>query len=221
MGILKAVTDSVSGTLADQWKDIYTARPFNEHDAIVPGTLKNTNRGRGANLYGSDGVITNGSRIFIPENTAAYVFSQAGIETIVTESGNYVYESGEESVFHDGIGSIVLLMAASLLLRSESLLSTYARSDISLLGLVDLRSITTCTISAIWRSIRTDSSRSRSRIPLFFFAISFLQMCSIIRSIIPLLANRSLQSSSSRSSLHSIRSQTPIESRNCLHKRAK
>lgn len=99
MGILKAVTDSVSGTLADQWKDIYTARPFNEHDAIVPGTLKNTNRGRGANLYGSDGVITNGSRIFIPENTAAYVFSQAGIETIVTESGNYVYESGEESVF--------------------------------------------------------------------------------------------------------------------------
>lgn len=107
MGILKAVTDSVSGTLADQWKDIYTARPFNEHDAIVPGTLKNTNRGRGANLYSSDGVITNGSRIFVPENTAAYVFSQAGIETIVTESGNYVYESGEESVFHDGIGSII------------------------------------------------------------------------------------------------------------------
>lgn len=107
MGILKAVTDSVSGTLADQWKDIYTARPFNEHDAIVPGTLKNTNRGRGANLYGSDGVITNGSRIFVPENTAAYVFSQAGIETIVTESGNYVYGSGEESVFHDGIGSII------------------------------------------------------------------------------------------------------------------
>lgn len=107
MGILKAVTDSVSGTLADQWKDIYTARPFNEHDAIVPGTLKNTNRGRGANLYSSDGVITNGSRIFVPENTAAYVFSQAGIETIVTESGNYVYESGEESVFHDGIESII------------------------------------------------------------------------------------------------------------------
>ncbi len=107
MGILKAVSDSVSGTFADQWKDIYTARPFNEHDAIVPGTLKNTNRGRGANLYSSDGVITNGSRIFVPENTAAYVFSQAGIETIVTESGNYVYESGEESVFSDGIGSIV------------------------------------------------------------------------------------------------------------------
>lgn len=107
MGILKAISDSVSGTLADQWKDIYTARPFNEHDAIVPGTLKNTNRGRGANLHGSDGVITNGSRIFVPENTAAYVFSQAGIETIVTQAGNYVYESGEESVFQDGIGSII------------------------------------------------------------------------------------------------------------------
>lgn len=107
MGILKAVSDSVSGTFADQWKDIYTARPFNEHDAIVPGVLKNTNRGRGANLHSSDGVITNGSRIFVPENTAAYVFSQAGIETIVTKAGNYVYESGEESVFYDGIGSII------------------------------------------------------------------------------------------------------------------
>lgn len=102
MGILKAIGDSVSGSLADQWKDIYTARSFSEHDAIVPGTLKKTNRGRGANLYSSDGVITNGSRIFVPENTAAYVFSEAGIETIVTEPGNYVYESGEESVFATG-----------------------------------------------------------------------------------------------------------------------
>ncbi len=101
MGILKAISGSVSGTFADQWKDIYTARPFTEHDAIVPGTLKNTNRGRGANLHGSDGVITNGSRIFVPENTAAYVFSQAGIETIVTESGDYIYESGEESLFNN------------------------------------------------------------------------------------------------------------------------
>lgn len=99
MGILQAISDSVSGSFADQWKDIYTARPFSEHSAIVPGTLKNTNRGRGANTKGSDGVITNGSRIFVPENTAAYVFSEAGIETIVTEPGNYEYKSGEESLF--------------------------------------------------------------------------------------------------------------------------
>lgn len=105
MGILQAITDSVSGTLADQWKDIYTASPFTEHDAIVPGTLKNTNRGRGTNTKGSDGVITNGSHIFVPENTAAYVFSQAGIETIVDKPGDYIYREGEESVFSDGISS--------------------------------------------------------------------------------------------------------------------
>lgn len=101
MGILEAISDSVSGTLADQWKDIYTARPFSEHDAIVPGTLKNTNRGRGENTKGSDGVISNGSHIFVPENTAAYVFSQAGIETIVTEPGDYIYRDGEESLFNN------------------------------------------------------------------------------------------------------------------------
>lgn len=102
MGILKAVSDSVSGVLSDQWKDIYTARPFNEHDAIVPGTLKSINRGRGENTKGSDGYITNGSRIFVPENTAAYIFSQAGIETIVTESGNYEYQDGGDSIFSTG-----------------------------------------------------------------------------------------------------------------------
>lgn len=99
MGILQAIGDSVSSSLADQWKDIYTAAPFDEHSVVVPGVLKNTNNGRGSNKHGSDGVISNGSRIFIPENTAAFVFSQAGIETVVSTSGNYEYLDGEESVF--------------------------------------------------------------------------------------------------------------------------
>ncbi len=104
MGILKAFGNAVSGTFADQWKDIITADIFDEHTVVVPGVLKSTNNGRGANTDGSDGVISNGSKIFVPENTAAFIFSQAGIENIITEPGGYEYQEGEASIFHgDGI----------------------------------------------------------------------------------------------------------------------
>jgi membrane protease subunit (stomatin/prohibitin family) len=108
MGILKAITDSVGGTFADQWKKLITAGDFDEHTAVAPGILKTNNNGRGVNIQGSMDVISNGSKIFIPENTAAFIFSQAGIENIITTPGGYEYQEGEESVFNgDGIvGSI-------------------------------------------------------------------------------------------------------------------
>lgn len=104
MGILKAFTSAVAGTLADQWKDIITAGSFDEHTVVVPSCLKSTNNGRGSNTNGSDGVISNGSKIFVPENTAAFIFSQSGIENIITTPGGYEYQDGENSVFNgDGI----------------------------------------------------------------------------------------------------------------------
>ena len=100
MGIIKAFTDSVGGVFADQWKDIITAGLFDEHTVVVPGVLKSTNNGRGTNLSGSAGVLTNGSKIFVPENTAAFIFSQSGIEDIITTPGGFEYHNGEASVFN-------------------------------------------------------------------------------------------------------------------------
>ena len=99
MGLIKAFTDSFRGVLADQWKDIITAGTFDEHTVVAPGVLKSTNNGRGTNTSGSAGVITNGSKIFVPENTAAFIFSQAGIERIITTSGGFEYRNGEASIF--------------------------------------------------------------------------------------------------------------------------
>lgn len=104
MGILKAFTDSIGGTFADQWKEIITAGTFDEHTVVSSGILKTSNNGRGVNSFGSDGVISNGSKIFVPENTAAFIFSQSGIENIITTPGQYEYQDGEDSVFNgDGI----------------------------------------------------------------------------------------------------------------------
>lgn len=108
MGLLRAFTGALGGTFADQWKDIYTADSFDEHVLVSPGKLKQTNRGRGSNLYGSDGIISNGSKIYVPENTAAFIFSQSGIEEIITEPGGYEYQNGQNSVFNgNGIGSSI------------------------------------------------------------------------------------------------------------------
>lgn len=105
MGIVKAFTDSVSGTIADQWIEIITAGQFDEHSVVVPGVLRSRNNGRGQNMNGSDGVITDGSKIYVPENTAAFIFSESAIEEIITEPGGYEYNNGEESIFNTGTTS--------------------------------------------------------------------------------------------------------------------
>lgn len=102
MGLIKAFSGAISGTFADQWKDIVTADSFDEHTVMVPGILQRSNNGRGSNFYGSDGVLTNESKIFVPENTAAVIFNQAGIEEIITDAGGYQYDGGQESVFGGG-----------------------------------------------------------------------------------------------------------------------
>ena len=108
MGIIRAFTGAIGGTFADQWKDIITAGHFDEHTVVTQGVYQQTNKGRGSNFNGSNGVISNGSKIFIPENTAAFIFSQSGIEEIITTPGGYEYQNGQKSIFNgDGItGSI-------------------------------------------------------------------------------------------------------------------
>jgi membrane protease subunit (stomatin/prohibitin family) len=107
MGIIRAFTGALGGTFADQWKDIITAGHFDEHTVVSPGVFQQTNRGRGSNFNGSTGVITNGSKIFVPENTAAFIFSQSGIEDILTTAGGYEYQNGQQSIFNgNGVGAI-------------------------------------------------------------------------------------------------------------------
>ena len=113
MGIFDAAFDSLGGVLADQWKDVVTVAPFDEHAAVAPGIRKSSQNGRGANM-GAEDILSNGSIIFVPENTAAFIFSQAGIEQVITQPGGFEYRDGEASVFDEqdrrekGLGKIIL-----------------------------------------------------------------------------------------------------------------
>lgn len=109
MALIRAFTGALGGTFADQWLDIITVGGFDDHTALMPGVYQETNRGRGSNTRHSEAVISNGSRIYVPENTAAFIFDQSGIENIITESGGYEYRTGgTDSVFAgDGIGKSI------------------------------------------------------------------------------------------------------------------
>lgn len=99
MNFIKGLSDSLIGTLSDQWKEIITAGHFDEQLVIGPGVLKGSNNGRGVNKNSSNGVISNGSIIRIPENTAAIIFNQSGIESVLLKPGEFIYRDGEATIF--------------------------------------------------------------------------------------------------------------------------
>lgn len=109
MGIIQAFTGAMGGTFADQWKAIITASHFDEYTVVSPGIWKQTENFRGSSYNGSNGVISNGSKIYIPENTSVFIFSQSGIEEIITTPGGYEYQNGQKSIFNgDGITNSIL-----------------------------------------------------------------------------------------------------------------
>ena len=99
MGIFKAIGSSISGAFRDQWKEIITAPEFDEYQVFAPGLLKTEGS---QNTKGTEGVISNGSIVHVPKNTAMVVFGEGGIEHIITEPGKYKYTDGEESIFAGG-----------------------------------------------------------------------------------------------------------------------
>lgn len=94
MGFIKAFAGAIGGTFADEWKDYYV--PL----AGVPGTAaifravpKETDNGRGSNTKGSENVITNGSRIVVPEGTALVTVEDGKVTNFISEAGGYTFHS--------------------------------------------------------------------------------------------------------------------------------
>ena len=75
-----------------------TVGEFDERTAVAPGVRKRNNEGYGYN-QGQSNILSNGSIIYVPENTAAFIFSQSGIENVITKPGGYEYRDGQLSVF--------------------------------------------------------------------------------------------------------------------------
>jgi membrane protease subunit (stomatin/prohibitin family) len=98
MGFIKAFAGALGGTFADQWKDFIVPRSNVPATAGVFGAeLKGTDNGRGSNTKGSENIITNGSKIVIPEGTALITMQDGAITGCVTDPGGYIYSSDDQN----------------------------------------------------------------------------------------------------------------------------
>jgi membrane protease subunit (stomatin/prohibitin family) len=139
MGIIKAFSGALAGTFADQWKDILTSGHFDEHTVVTPGIIQQPSKGRGTYNNATDGVISNGSKILVPENTAAFIFSQSGIEEIITESGGYEYLHGQDTILNGNsvVSSIIKQTATRFTYGGQ----TPDKKQISFVNLREIRGI--------------------------------------------------------------------------------
>lgn len=106
MGFIKAFTGAFGGTLADQWKEFIVPM------SGVPAVPQGTNAGRGSNTKGSNNIISNGSKIVVPEGMALITMQEGAITGCITEPGGFVFSSDDpnaKSIFSgDGIVSSLI-----------------------------------------------------------------------------------------------------------------
>jgi len=108
MGFIKAFAGALGGAFADQWKDFYVPmQGVPATAAIFPAVPQGTNAGRGSNTKGSENIITNGSKIVVPEGTALITLQDGAITGCITEPGGFIFTSDDpnaKSMFSgDGI----------------------------------------------------------------------------------------------------------------------
>lgn len=113
MGFIKAFTGALSGSFADQWLDFYGPGSLESGTlGIFPAKPQGQNKGRGENTKGNNNIISNGSKILVPEATALITMQDGMITGIVNEPGGFIYSSDDvnsQSIFAgDGLtGSLI------------------------------------------------------------------------------------------------------------------
>ena len=116
MGLIQAVAGAVGGMLGDQWKDFYTVPAgLPSTAALFAAVPQGTNAGRGSNTSGSSNIITNGSKIVVPEGYGLLLFQDGKITGFVAEPGGYEWRSDDinsKSIFAgDGIVSPLIMQS--------------------------------------------------------------------------------------------------------------
>ena len=96
MGLIQAAVGSIGGMLADQWKDFHTIPDgLPPTAALFAAVPRGTNAGRGSNTKGSSNIITNGSKIVVPEGYGLLLFQDGAITGFAAEPGGYIWQSDD------------------------------------------------------------------------------------------------------------------------------
>lgn len=101
MGLIKALTSSVSSGLGDQFKEFITCPEMDNNVIIQRGYVQH---GEGNKNY-SEGVISNGTAIAVPQGMAMMIIDNGEIKEFTAEPGTYTWDSSSEpSIFTGGLG---------------------------------------------------------------------------------------------------------------------
>lgn len=100
MGLINAATTAVTTVVGDQFKEFVTCPTTEKNVLVVRG---NVQHGSG-NSNPTDGVISNGSKIVVPQGWAMMIVDNGAIREFSAEPGEYIWDSSSEpSVFEGGI----------------------------------------------------------------------------------------------------------------------
>ncbi len=103
MGLIKAGTGAVGGTLADQWKEFFYCDSLGKNVMVTKGQ-KRVN-GRSSNTKGNDNIISNGSGIAVADGQCMIIVEQGKVVEVCAEPGEFTYDSSSEpSIFSGSLG---------------------------------------------------------------------------------------------------------------------
>ena len=103
MGLIKAALGSVSGVLADQWREYFYCDSMSETVLVTKGSKRTSSRS--SNTKGSDNIISNGAVIAVNEGQCMMIVEQGQIVEFAAEAGEFTWDSSTEpTIFYGGLG---------------------------------------------------------------------------------------------------------------------
>lgn len=107
MGLIKAGTGALGGTLADQWKEFFYCEALDKDTLVVKGQKRITSRS--SNTKGNDNIISNGSGIAVADGQCMIIVEQGKIVEVCAEPGEFTYDSSTEpSIFSGSLGQSII-----------------------------------------------------------------------------------------------------------------
>ncbi len=98
MGLIRAASNAIRGTLADQWKEYFYCDALDADVLVARGMRKIS--GRSSNRKGDDNIITDGSHIAVADGQCMIIVEDGRVMDACAEPGAYTYDMGSSpSVF--------------------------------------------------------------------------------------------------------------------------
>jgi membrane protease subunit (stomatin/prohibitin family) len=105
MGLLNALKQSVSNVVGDQFKEYVTCPIVDKNVLMTRGIVQHGD----ANSNPTAGVISNGSKITVPQGWAMMLVDNGKVVEFSAEAGEYIYDnSSEPSIFAGSLGTSII-----------------------------------------------------------------------------------------------------------------